>query len=186
VDELAKNDDITTNLSSDRAVSRHQIVEIDDDWQITPATDAGSLMTSLLGMVSKNPSLLRNKGPVPTREPTSLLTSPPELGRVVLEANLNDSANTRVLVLLDSRSMVGESNVDDLEGDRTVFAQVDSIVPEDSSYSLDKFFLTGFPRTIRRAFSLGAMVDAMSGFGYGTTDIQISGPLFVLKAVAIY
>ena len=81
LDKLAEDGDITTDLSTG-AVTRHQLVELDGEWQISPATDVGSLLSALFAMIAQNPSLLQSADP--PDEFVSLMTAPPALGSSVV------------------------------------------------------------------------------------------------------
>lgn len=186
LDALAVSKDVTTDLSAG-SITRHQLVELDGDWEISPATDIGSMLAAMVAMMAQNPSAMESSE-LPA-EFYSLMTSAPARGSVVLTATLDDAEEMRVLVLLDSGFLVGQTSLDDLEEERTVFGQVDTIAAEGSHYSLDKFFLSGLDRPIRRAVDVEQMLEAMGkGFGRPMTmdDLKVQGPLVVLKAIAIY
>jgi len=186
LDSLAAREDVTRDLSKG-AITRHQLVELDGDWEISPATDVGSLLTGMFTMFAQNPSLLESSKP--PAEFVSLMADGSTRGSVVLDTALGDANKTHVLVLLDSERLVGQAAVDDLEGERTVFGQVDTIVGEGSHYSLDKFFLSGMGRSMRRAIPLENLLDGMaaiSGKPMTTDDLKIAGPVVVVKAIAIY
>ncbi|ROZ61498.1 hypothetical protein EDL96_13245 [Kocuria soli] len=186
LDELAKANDITTDLSGS-AITRHQIVECDGDWEISPATDVGAMLTSMVTIMSQNPSALESSAPPP--EFYSLMRSDPERGSVVLETTLEGADQLHVLVLLDSGCLVDRASLDSLEDERTVFGQVDVFLPEGSQYSLEKFFLSGFSRAIRRSISAEQLLSGMgASFGRPMTinDLKIDGPLVVVKPIAIY
>jgi len=186
LDALAASGDVTTDLTTG-AIRRRQLVELDGDWQISPATDVGSLLTAMVAMIAQNPSALESSKP--PAELYSLMTAGPARGSVVLNATLDGPDEMRVLVLLESGYLVGQTSLDDLEDERTVFGQVDAIVAEGSHYSLEKFFLSGFGRPLRRAISVEQLLEGMqSGFGRPMTlnDLNIDGPLVVVKGIAIY
>jgi hypothetical protein len=146
LDALASNEDVVTDLSAD-AITRRQLVELDGDWRISPATDVGSFLAAMVAMVAQNPSVLKNSEP--PAEFFALMTPGTIPESVVLDTTLDDAQETRVLVLLDSGCLVGQAGLDDVEGERTVFGQVDSIIAEGSPYSLEKFFLSGFGSRVR-------------------------------------
>lgn len=188
LDALAKNGDVTTDLTVG-AIRRHQAVELNGDWEISSAADAGSFLKAVVGMIAQNPALMEENNSEVPPELYSLLTSAPTHGSIVLDAILGDSAETHVLALLDAGCLVGTSTIDDLEGDRTIFGQVDALVGAESRYSLDKFFLSGIGRPVRRAIPmeslLGGMAEAL-GKPMTMDDLKIDGPLIVVKAIAIY
>jgi len=185
LDELTKSDDITDLPAS--VITRHQIVQCDGEWEISPATDVGAMLTSMVKMASQNPSVWDSSEP--PAEFYELVSSDPERGSVVLETTLDGDEPLNVVVLLDSGYLVGRANLDSLEDDRTVFGQVDTFLPEGSQYSLEKFFLSGFSRAIRRNISAEQLLSGMeASFGKPMTidDLKIDGPLVVVKPIAIY
>ncbi|HET7415656.1 MAG TPA: hypothetical protein VFI97_08185 [Arthrobacter sp.] len=188
LDELTKSNGITTDLSATaNAITRHQLVELDGDWQISPATDVGALLASMVTMVAENPTALDSSEP--PAEFYSLMNSEPTRGPVVLDTTLRGAGQMHVLVLLDSGCLVDRVSLDDLEEERTVFGQVDVFLPEGSQYSLDKFFLSGFSRAIRRSISAEQLLSGMGpslGKPMSIDDLKIDGPLVVIKPIAIY
>ena len=76
----------------------------------------------------------------------------------MLEAAADDEG-PRLLVLLNAEHLLRQFTLDDLTEERTVFGQVDSFVPEGSQFLLQKFFLSGFGRSIRRAISVDDMLQ---------------------------
>jgi hypothetical protein len=186
LDKLAADGDITTDLKTG-AITRHQLVELNGEWEISPATDVGSLLSGLFAMIAQNPSLLQSANP--PDEFVSLMTATPARGSVVLNGTLDEADETGVLVLLDAGHLVGRIHLDDLEGERTIFGQVDAVVPEGSEYSLEKFFLSGVSRSMRRSMSGEKLLEAMQsvvGRPMTINDLKIKGPLVVANAIAIY
>lgn len=186
LDALAKSGDVTTGLPTS-AITRHQLVELDGDWEISPATDVGALLTGMVAMIAQNPSALESSEP--PAEFYSLVNSEPARGSVVLNATIDGAEQAHVVVLLDSGRLVDRTSLDDLEDERTVFGQVDAMVAEGSQYSLEKFFLSGFSRPIRRAISVEQLLSGTElslGKPMTIDDLKIEGPLVVVKAIAIY
>lgn len=183
LDTLAREGDITD--LSDGVVTRRTLVEIDGDWEVSSATDVGSFLASMVALMIQNPAALKSSEP--PAEFLSVMTSP-DVGSIVLNG-VSDASNTRVLVLLDSGNLAGQASLDDLEGDRTIFGQVDAVIPEDGVYSLEKFFLSGFGRAMRRAINPAQMLEGLSeGIGrpMSVEDLRVPGPLAVVRAIAIY
>lgn len=187
LDELHRTDAITTDVTTS-PIQRHQLVEIIGDWEISAATDAGSLLTAMAHIFANNPGIA-NSG---TMDPASAyrLINPAQVnGPVVLNAELNAAGPMHVVALLDGDLLVGSNSVDDLEGDRTVFAQVDTFEPEDSIYDLKKFFLSGLSRVIRRSINVEDLIASFTpvlGTELTTDDLRVKGPVIVVKPIAIY
>lgn len=187
LDSLHEANELTCDLSSGH-IQRHQIVEVDAEWEVSPATDVGSMMTAILSGIAKNPTLMSASEP-PTEFLASLMGPQAPHGRVVLDATLDDDEAPRVLVLLEPDKLVGSATLDDLTEERSVFGQVDAFVSEGASYSLEKFFLSGFSRSLRRSIPLNQLLGGLKPFlGREATpeDLRIAGPLVVIKAIAMY
>jgi len=187
VDKLQKDELLTTDLA--QAVAKRQLVEVERAWGISQATDVGSLLTGLFAFIARDPSILARKEP--PDELFDLMTSPGQAGgAVVLDSAEGDTAeDVRVLTLLDAGGLVGNHGLDDLEGEMAVFGQVEALMSDTQSYSLERFLLSGVSRTFRRSISVN---DLLAGFGklggrnFTSDDLQIKGPLVVIKGIAIY
>lgn len=187
IDTLHGQNELTSDISNG-SVRRHEIVELDREWEVSPATEVGSLMTSLMSLFISNPALMSANEP-PAEVVAAFMGPQSTQGRVVLDATTEVDGDVRVLVLLDSDQLVGNSTLDDLTEERTVFGQVDAFVEEGRTYSLEKFFLSGFSRNIRRTMPIGQLLSGLTPmFGREITidDLKIAGPVVVIKAVAIY
>lgn len=188
LDTLTQKDDLTRDFTGTQAVMRHQLVEIDRDWDVSPATDIGSILTSMMTAFGENPAVM-DAEEAPPEFIASMMGSRPTRGQVVLDASVDDEQSPRVLVLLDSDYLVGHVTLDDLADDRTVFGQVDTFTPAGTEYSLEKFFLSGFSREIRRAISVDEMfagIGPMLGRSMTRDDLVVQGPVVVVKAIGIY
>lgn len=187
LDSLQREGELSNDLINGQ-VRRHQIVEIDREWEISPATDIGSILTPLISVIAANPAIMAASEP-PAEVISSLMGSQSTQGRVVLDATPEGDVGPRVLVLLESDQLVGKATLDDLTEERTVFGQVDAFVAEGGTYSLEKFFLSGISRGIRRSFPLENILSGfkpMLGREVSPSDLKVAGPVVVVKAIAIY
>ena len=119
----------------------------------------------------------------------SLLTQGGSHGQVVLESDDGDGDDLRAIVLLDGGNVLAGHSLQDLEGDRAVFGQVDTLVDAGKTFSLEKFFLSGFSRAIRRSLDTTEMLEGFSGITGRKVDssvIEVPGPLVVVRAIAVY
>ncbi|MCZ4540655.1 hypothetical protein O4090_11455 [Dietzia kunjamensis] len=169
------------------AIFKRQLVELDREWEISAATDIGSMLEGLVKFMVSNPAAM-DAQKIPA-EAMSLMAGGSETGgTVVLEADEKDSEGRRIIVLLSAGDLTVKSTIDDLEGDRTVFGVVHEIVPESRQYSLEKVFLSGVSRSVRRAFKTEALLDLATALNrpIGEDDLFVPGPLIVVKAIAVY
>ena len=64
LDALHRKEELSTNLA-DEVVTRHQVVEVDGDWDVAPATDVGNLLTSVVAAFVANPAAAQSSEPPP-------------------------------------------------------------------------------------------------------------------------
>lgn len=187
LDTLELHNGVVTDLST-QTVTKRQLVELDGEWEVAPATDVGAFLAELMNLMVQHPEAMA-KGAEPPAEAMSLMTAGPQRGSIVLDRVSDDSEASRTLVLLDAEHFVRGSSMDDLEGERTIFGSIDTLVGEDQDYSLEKFFMSGISRAVRRMFDPAELLQGVSeGFGRSLSvdDLRLKGPLVVVKAVAVY
>lgn len=184
IDSLFKSGDVKTDTGD---VARRNVVELDAHWEISPATDAGALLTSLFGAAAQNPALVQSASPPP--ELLSAIMRPDEQGTVILGRDSNSDEEAAVVVLANRENVVGSWTADDLEGDRTVLGIVESFVPEGKDFELSKHLLTGVPRALRRntnAVDLLRSVATQMGSVVDADSLVVPGPVVLIRAVAVY
>lgn len=184
LDDLATADELSDLQAG--TVFKRQLVELDREWQVSPATDIGDLLEGLVRLMVSNPAAMDSKEMPP--EAMSLMAGESARGTVVLETEEKDAEGRSIIVLLSADDLTAKSTIDDLEGDRNVFGLVHEIVPEMKQYSLEKVFLTGFSRSIRRAFNTKDLLSLAAALNrpISEDDLAVPGPLIVIKAVAVY
>lgn len=184
LDDLAEAGQLS-NLE-DGAVFKRQLIELDREWKVSAATDIGSTLEGLVRVMVSNPAAMNSPEMPP--EAMSVMAGGSTTGTIVLEADEEDSEGRKIIVLLTADDLLAKNTIDDLEGDRSVFGLVHDMVPQGKQYSLEKVFLAGFSRSIRRTLktkdllSLGAVLNQPISEG----DLDIPGPLIVIKAVSVY
>lgn len=187
IEKLYLTDGLINN-SEDQAISKSTLVEIEGDWEISPVTEIGAIMGHLIQLMRKDPKVIESKE-MPPEFAANFVSSRTGSNRKIVLTKIKESAEERTVVaLLDSDLLVGNSSEDDLEDDKTILGLVETFKPEGSSYSLERYFSGGMARTLRRQMksqnlykSLGALYEDFS-----EEDLTISGPLIVLRVVAVY
>lgn len=61
IDVLHQEDLLSTDLSA--TIHKHQFLEIDSEWVVSPVTEAGSLLQRLLTIFIEDPTLIHGKEP---------------------------------------------------------------------------------------------------------------------------
>jgi len=168
------------------AVVKRQLVELDREWEVSAATDIGALLEGLVRLMISNPAVMDAQEMPP--EVMSIISGGPAGGTVVLGTNETDPDGRSIIVLLSADDLTAKNTIDDLEGDRTVFGLVHEIVPEMQEYSLEKVFLAGISRSIRRALKTNDLLKLAAALNRPISegDLAVPGPLIVIKAVAVY
>lgn len=184
IDTLEDRRSLETNASLGR---KRQLVELEREWEISPATDVANIFSAMIRGLGDNPSIF--DGPsVPNEFVGSFLNQDKPTGPVVLDSKAT-SDQPRAIALLNPAHLVKGYTVDDLEGEVAVFGQVESYKGEDQTYSLDKFFLAGVNRAARRAFELEGLLEnahKIMGRTVSMDEVVLTGPLLVVKAIAVY
>lgn len=186
VNALQETGDLKVDLSGQ--VFKRQLVEVEREWAISPVTDIGGLLSQMIGLVASNPALMKSDD-VPDEVAASLLNQESSHGQVVLDSDDEDGDDLRAIVLLDGGNVLAGHSLQDLEGDRAVFGQVDTLVDSGKTFSLEKFFLSGFSRAMRRSLDMTEMLGSLSGLIGRKVDasvIEVPGPLVVVRAIAVY
>ncbi|WP_149029425.1 DUF6414 family protein [Corynebacterium halotolerans] len=189
VDELEKKDEVLNHFDFGTGISKRQLVEVEREWELSPSNEVGGLLSRLIELFIADPSLLNEERP--NNEVIASMLSPQtaKKGQIVLQAVLEDEDAPQVLALLNAGHMVAGNDIDNLENELAIFGQVERVVGENRSFSLEKFYLSGLNRTMRRAISsdqLLAGVAKMTGRNVDRSDLEMTGPLIVVKAMAAY
>ena len=175
-------------------VSRNSLVEFEGHLRSSSATEFVEVIRMMLPMM---PSLV------------SAQTGPPEQAAMMQQV-LNEIANEdnpslwevdhempelpRVLVKMSRQHLWRDQTMDDLDGEHTVLALVDQIVPESGEFSLERHLLPGTNRALRRVMSGSAMEGMLQSVmklpGANPTGVapslRVPGPLYVVNTIAVY
>lgn len=186
--DILYRDNELLNLE-DEAIRKSSLVEIEGDWEISPITEIGSMMGSLIQMMTTDPNIMHSKE-VPLELAANLVLPNSISNRKIVLTKIKESEEEQTIIaLLDSDLLVGNYSEDDLEDDKTVLGLVETFKPENGIYSLERYFSGGMARTLRRKMkpekiyeSLGTLYDG----DFSEEDLKISGPLVVVKVVAVY
>jgi hypothetical protein len=187
--------DLTAN--PDGPVGKGDLVELDGSYALSPATEIGWLMSKLMPFLL---AAVQQGGGEEEIDPSRLGAAMMGESKlepaqtVVLEPQV-DGTSRRYLVMAEPVHLVRSSTVDDLQGDVTVFAIVQRLIPEGQSYSLERMLLPGMNPILQRAFAqqggLEEMIKEMGSVLGGGRELDMSsvhvpGPALVLKPVSFY
>ena len=180
LDQLHRDDSITTDVIKNGA-SKGQVVEIDEDWVISSATDTGHLVNKIIEPLMANPSLL-DGGQAPNEVIASVMTSEITSGPIILEYE-HPHPESNVIVILNAENILEGYSSDDLEGDLTIFGTVQRTLGVNRTFSLERYFLPKISRVARRAIDLKQMLRDSP---LEVSSLEIPGPVIVVRAIAIY
>lgn len=188
LDQLHGDDSLITDIENE-AITKSALVEIEADWEVSPVTDTGALIRSMFQFMANNPQAINNQE-VPPAFAASIISSETTTNRKIVLNRISESDNqTRVIALLDSGLLVNNSSEDDLEDDKTILGLVETFKSEGKSYSLESFLSGGVGRALRRKVNATKMYESFGtlfGENFSEEDLQVQGPVIVLRVVAVY
>lgn len=188
IDKLRKDNLLITDLE-EQTVVKSALVELEADWEISPVTDTGALIRSMIQFMSSNPQALQTEE-LPPAIAASIISPEAAPNRKIVLTRVEESEEeTKVIVLLDSGLLIDNHSEDDLEDDKTILGLVETFKAEGKSYSLDSFLSGGIGRALRRQIDTKKMYEslgALYGDKFSEEDLKIQGPVVVLRAVAVY
>ncbi len=103
-----------------------------------------------------------------------------------------DTPGPRTFLLVHPAHLFGSAAVDDIDGELTVVGTVDRLINEGDSFSLERHFLPGLNRTVRRAFQgegVSGLLESFSnvlGRRIDISDLSLTGPAVLLTPMTIY
>jgi hypothetical protein len=193
IDQLIRDESLTDLVEDpDKAVVQRDVVQIEGSLTLSPVTEIGAMMTSLmpmmLGAVADSPE---NPAFDPRMIGQVVMTNQGQAALHVLEMDTTTSGGN-VYVLAEPQHMFGSATPDDLEGELTIFGTVDRLVAPGASYSLERHLLPGLSRTARRLLHKEGIPKLLAGFEsvvgreLQASEIAISGPALLITPIAAY
>lgn len=188
LDRLHESNSLITDLESDTVV-KSALVELEADWEISPVTETGALIRSMIQLLAANPQAL-HADELPMDIAASLISPETSPNRKIVLTRCEEFQNeTKVVALLDSGLLANNHSEDDLEDDKTILGLVETFKPEGQAYSLESFLSGGIGRALRRQLaphkiyeSLGALYES----DFSEQDLKVDGPVVVLRVIAVY
>lgn len=155
VDKLQEGNLLETDAS---LAHKRQLVELDREWEVSPATDVGNIFSAMIRAFGENSAIFNGTG-VPNDFIAKFLQNDEQTGPIVLDSQATTD-QPRAIALLSPNAITQQYTVDDLEGEFAVFGQVETYKEDQQKYSLDKFFLSGVNRSARRAFKIENFLES--------------------------
>ena len=197
IDHLVQDDRIG-DLSGDpnAAVTRHDLIELEATLNLSPAVSIGQLMSRVMPMMLAAAAAGGDAGDLDNAElMTALLATETleELPSIAFEAEPTETSERQFLVLADPGNLVRRYKVEDLQDDLTVFGVVHRLVPAGKTFSLRRMMAPGSNPLVQTALAqsglneqLMEMMTPLLGRAVDMSNIDVPGPLVVVKPVAIY
>jgi hypothetical protein len=167
-------------------------VQAEGDLVLSPATEMGSLVSRFLPLLIAQAAQGSQDFNMSDADAAQVLFAPQPAAYAHVYELVLDEREERFIVLVDPSHVYGSATVDDLDGELTVFGIVDRLLPPGASFSLEKYFLPGLNRTLRRALSGDQLVKMLEGFGEMTGEkvdaasLSVLGPAALISPLAIY
>jgi len=199
IDELIEHGDLV-DLSSDAElpIGQRGIIQLDGDFTLSRATEIGSIVAVFMPTLMSQAVAGRQELELNDEVKADLL------GQLLMDKKLaegvlhvydidSDVPDVKIVVLADPAHLFGPHGMEDLEGERTLLGTVDRLVTDGSIYSLERHFLPGMNRTIRRHLKtqggLAGMIESFSSLMGSDIDpsvLGVPGPALIATAVAVY
>ncbi|MGQ7787940.1 DUF6414 family protein [Nesterenkonia sp. K-15-9-6] len=169
---------------------KRQDLECERDWVVSDATEMGSTLSSMFGLLMKNPSLMQSSDGPPAEAMGEFLQEGNSAGTsLVLESAERDDLDRQVILLMDRGHMLPGVEIADLEDELTVFGQIDNVVSENSSYSLKRFLLPRVNRQFRRKLDVEGLEGHFASqldMEWDSSALDTEGPAVVIRPMAMY
>ena len=193
IDTLLETRDLIDLVDSpDSALTAHDVVQIEGELVMSPATELGSLMARFFPMLLNKYSAGEDEPTLDQSEILQIMMAPQAEGNQVYDLDVADAAERRFVIILDPQHVAENRSGDDLEGDLTVFGSIDRLLSETGSLPLTQYLFPGMNRTMRRAIRRTSLDDLLGGFSDITGQtldasvLSVTGPGAIIKPVAIY
>ena len=194
IDQLLQDKEIVDLDSGDQPViTQRMVLQVDGIAEVSAATEVGAMMSSFLPLLSQAADERRDFSEVDPTEAIGALLNP-DIGASfvqVLELE-SESLEVPAVVLVNPENYFGNSTVEDIEGEVTILANVEKVISNGRSYPLQRYFLPGLSRPIRRAIAkegLEGIIESMSDYidrPVDTSSLSVAGPAVILRPIAIY
>ncbi|MDQ1684611.1 MAG: hypothetical protein QOC82_1348 [Frankiaceae bacterium] len=193
IDHLLQTGDVADLTAvPDAALLARAPLQVEGDFVVSPATEMGSLVGRFLPLLIAQAAQGAKDFEMSDADAAQVLFAPPPAAHTHIYELVLERRVERLVVLVDPGHMYGSATVDDLDGELTLFGIVDRLLPEATSFSLERYFLPGLNRTLRRALSGDQLVKMLEGFGAMTGEkvdaasLSIQGPAAVVSPLAVY
>lgn len=178
----------------DAAVSTRSMVQVTGEVIPSPANAVGAIMARLMPLMMSQFSAGQD---VPQPSDAQLLdafageaqSDAPQLFELFIDERDDEG---RWFVMLEPGHLHGSATFEDVEGEVSLTAHVERVVAAKSKFSLERFFLPGISRPIRRAMGkngLAHMLESMDeivGQKIDADALTVHGPAVMLRPLAVY
>jgi hypothetical protein len=178
---------IDLEAEPDATLVHRQPIEVSGELALEPASEIGQLFALALPKMMGAGSGDLSDSDIWELMAGSSLKSAPSIVMSLTHAE----TGKRFMMVLDPKN-VRADDIEDLEGDMTVFGILDKLLPEGGSLSLQRYLLPKINRAARRALSganLQELLDSsreLTGRSLSMSDLEFTGPGALLSVVAIY
>lgn len=191
VDRLLQDEALVDlTLDEEQGVAQRSTVQVEGLLELSPVTEVGALMSALLPPMIEQ---LAAGEESPELDPALLgqvfLGGPPQ---GVLHVFTVEVGVHRFLIMADPKHLYGNATMDDLDGELTILASVDRMIPEGTSKPLDRYVMPNMNRATRRLFGRKDFAEMIEGLGdvlgqrVDRSALTVEGPAIIATPVAIY
>jgi len=189
---LAEAELIDLTVDAEAQLLQRSVVQVEGELVPSPATEIGSLLSRFFPLLTAKYAA-GESNPQLSQQDIALILTPQASAEIQVYDLQLEISDRNFAILLDPSHLIEGRELDDLEGERTVFGLVERLIPEGSSYPLARYLLPGMNRSLRRRAEVsGAWDELVKGFGemmgqqLDMGALSVDGPAAIIQPVAIY
>lgn len=189
IDSLIHTSDLVQlDNEPDAALPHRSPIEVSGTLKVSPVSDVAAIFTMLLPMLQSGADLDN----LSSGQVASMLLERRSVAAPSVVELQPFSSDYRFVSVLRPSALQGDIEIDDLEGEFTVFGTLDRVLAENAHLSLEQHMVPGLNRTLRRALGpekmseLLGIVGNATGRTFDVTDLHFTGPGALIGALAVY
>lgn len=182
------NELISLDQDPNAALVHRSAIEVSGSLKLSPVSEVAAVLAMILPLAQAGTDL----DSVSSEQVMSLLVQRRSVEAPIVVELQPGTGPYRFISVLSPSAAYGDTVLDELEGDYTVFGTLDKVMGEGGSLSLEQYMLPGLNRTLRRALGgeqLGGLLKSFgeaSGRELDVKDLEFTGPGALIGAIAIY
>lgn len=167
------------------SVGRRDLIEIEGFASLASVSEVGELLEKVLPAFASTVGAGRDEG-IPEGLIAAVLSDEAAPRPLLFDLVSEDVQDLRVFLQIDQGWFHRNATPDDINGEVTVFASVDQLIPEGGEVGLERFLMPGANRAARRMMGKENLADLMARLGHKDEPLHLEGPAWVLRPIAVF